>query len=245
MKCNFDFSAFCIAAVDLKNMYFHVVESLTRTIAQTSTGIASVLSTVFTEVPTQIIDALSMIGESFIAGCECCVAVLKDFLMQMILSPINVLILMAKAIGKLILVPINAYQRMPTSSFIGLIVLLLVLFISRRLLRYLVLRNIRIFVRSVFSLLSQALSLIRVGQLKNLIKSSVTTLASTTDLRDFVNDHSKPTCVICQENPVSYMSNPCKHVCLCDVCVHGLIEHDNRCPMCRSRVTTYDRVFIP
>lgn len=226
-------------------MYFHVTESLSRTISQSSSCVTGAVTGIFTEVPAQTIEALSMIGESSLTFCECVIAVVKDFLMQIVLSPVKVVLLMAQSLTKLILLPISFIYRMPPSSFLGLLVLILMLFISRRMLRYIVVTNIRLLFNSLVSVVSRIFSLFPLGRIKNLIKSSVSTLVSTNEPRNFVSDYSKPTCVICQENPVSYMSNPCKHVCLCDVCVYGLLEHDNRCPMCRRRVTTYDKVFIP
>lgn len=205
---------------------------------------AELVTGIFTKVPQQLIAALSMIGESALASKDCVINILKDFLFQLVWSPINALLLLTTSFVQLIAIPAKLIYSMPTSSFIGLLVIVMLVFACRRLLRYLVLRNLQILVNILLSILSKIFSLAHVIRLKNFVSSSVGTIVNLHDQRG-LSETSKVTCVVCQDKPISFMSHPCKHVCLCEVCVYDLIEHDNRCPICRARVSKYDRVFIP
>jgi hypothetical protein len=57
------------------------------------------------------------------------------------------------------------------------------------------------------------------------------------------------TCVICCDLPVSIKYDPCKHVCVCESC-NNLLSSDTRrgiqlsCPICRTNITTWEKVFI-
>jgi len=43
-------------------------------------------------------------------------------------------------------------------------------------------------------------------------------------------------CVVCQENKVTRCILPCRHACVCGVCFDQL---KNRCPLCRTFITSY------
>lgn len=239
----FGIIAFFIVAVDLKNLYFHVTDSISRTVAQSSYAVARCVTALFTVVPNQLVEALCMVGEASMGFFECVTAVIVDFFKQLVLAPVNVIVLTGKLIVKLALLPVKFVSQMPPSSFLGLIVIILVLFLTRRLLRHVVLRNVLWVLNGIMNILCRVLSLIRLPQFNYLLRSSVSTFVRANE--QITTNHSKPHCVICHENTIAYMTDPCKHVCLCGQCVYQYIEHDNRCPICRSRVIKYDRVFIP
>lgn len=54
---------------------------------------------------------------------------------------------------------------------------------------------------------------------------------------DLTNDDSKqmPHCIICLENPISRGLLPCKHTCVCAIC----LEKINICPLCRTPIVNY------
>lgn len=52
-------------------------------------------------------------------------------------------------------------------------------------------------------------------------------------------------CSICFDNVVSIKFDPCKHVCVCEVCNRDLIAYRNRmCPMCRTDISSWEKVFL-
>lgn len=241
----FSFSAIYIVAVDLINFSVHFTESITTTITLGSSFLANLVKGIYTDVPSQVISALSMIGDSSLSCCQSVIAVFADFLAQLVLAPLNVITLIVSIVVDVFLFPVRFISQMPTSSVIGLIVLSFIMFLSRRLLRYNLRRVFSVTGKILVAIFSWIVSFCRLTRVKNLIKDSIVRLLSRNTQKVYVQEYVKPTCVVCQEKPVSFMSDTCKHVCLCDVCVHSLVLHDNRCPMCRVRVVKYDRVFIP
>lgn len=55
-------------------------------------------------------------------------------------------------------------------------------------------------------------------------------------------------CIICMENEVLYSLRPCSHLGLCHSCAE-LLQARNRgqelCPVCRTPIEQYQRVFLP
>lgn len=45
-----------------------------------------------------------------------------------------------------------------------------------------------------------------------------------------------PDCIICQSKPISHALLPCRHTCVCGSCYMKL---EDRCPMCRCKITSY------
>jgi len=56
---------------------------------------------------------------------------------------------------------------------------------------------------------------------------------------DTKEEHSKK-CVICYENPKTTMIEPCRHYCLCEECAKKV---SNECPVCRTIITSFTRVY--
>ncbi|KAG1668698.1 Cell growth regulator with RING finger domain protein 1 [Nymphon striatum] len=52
-------------------------------------------------------------------------------------------------------------------------------------------------------------------------------------------DYSPPDCIICQSKQISLALLPCRHTCVCESCFMKL---EDRCPMCRSKITSYFRI---
>jgi hypothetical protein len=55
-------------------------------------------------------------------------------------------------------------------------------------------------------------------------------------------------CVICLENEVIYSLQPCSHIGLCHSCTQSLQSRGNEqelCPLCRTPIEQYQRVFLP
>ncbi|CAL8074549.1 unnamed protein product [Orchesella dallaii] len=236
--------SFYITGIDLYNLGGYVANSLSKTICNSLLVVFSCGRGVLTGVPLQVVDALSLIGESA-KNLHCYLfAILVDFLYQVVVSPINAILTISSYLVKAVTYPVMVVYNMPPESFIGLLVVLLSVFVCRRLIRYLIFRNARIVFSKLVSMFSRLLSVCRCSKLKNILTYSVTSVISRDQGSHSVGS-AKVTCVICQDKSVSYMSIPCKHVCLCDACVHDLVEHDHRCPICRGNVVRYEKVFIP
>lgn len=47
-------------------------------------------------------------------------------------------------------------------------------------------------------------------------------------------------CVICYQNSIQCIIYPCKHVCVCQICIVSL----KSCPCCRTKVKKYDSAYI-
>jgi len=62
------------------------------------------------------------------------------------------------------------------------------------------------------------------------------------------NFNTRLRCVICLENEIMYSLQPCSHLGLCHSCAHTL-QSRNRgeelCPLCRTPIEEYQRVFLP
>ncbi len=50
-------------------------------------------------------------------------------------------------------------------------------------------------------------------------------------------------CVVCRDRPRCVLLMPCRHFCLCDVCVDVLAQHSVVCPICRRHVLDHIRVY--
>jgi adenylate kinase len=51
------------------------------------------------------------------------------------------------------------------------------------------------------------------------------------------------TCVICMDQPADFLVAPCGHQCACEDCLKAVQETTGKCPICRSRVESIQRVF--
>jgi hypothetical protein len=62
------------------------------------------------------------------------------------------------------------------------------------------------------------------------------------------NQNNRLQCVICLENEVIYSLQPCSHLGLCHTCAQSLqLRNDQQelCPICRTPIQQYQRVYLP
>ena len=59
------------------------------------------------------------------------------------------------------------------------------------------------------------------------------------------SSQNRLSCVICLENEVLYSLQPCSHLGLCHSCAVELQARNERCPLCRSPIEQFQRVFFP
>jgi hypothetical protein len=60
--------------------------------------------------------------------------------------------------------------------------------------------------------------------------------------------HTRLQCVICLENDIIYSLQPCSHLGLCHSCARTLqmrSHGEELCPLCRTPIQEYQRVFLP
>ena len=48
-------------------------------------------------------------------------------------------------------------------------------------------------------------------------------------------------CVICMERKRQYLLRPCNHYCVCNTCKSTL---QNKCPLCRKHIRSYEKIYI-
>eukprot|EP00746_Dinoflagellata_sp_MGD_P165323 gnl/MRDRNA2_/MRDRNA2_94526_c0_seq1.p1 gnl/MRDRNA2_/MRDRNA2_94526_c0~~gnl/MRDRNA2_/MRDRNA2_94526_c0_seq1.p1 ORF type:complete len:1049 (+),score=177.51 gnl/MRDRNA2_/MRDRNA2_94526_c0_seq1:88-3234(+) len=51
------------------------------------------------------------------------------------------------------------------------------------------------------------------------------------------------TCAICLDQPADFLAVPCGHQCACEECFKAIQETTQKCPICRARVESIQRVF--
>ncbi len=62
------------------------------------------------------------------------------------------------------------------------------------------------------------------------------------------NTNTRFRCVICLENEIIYSLQPCSHLGLCHSCAQILQSRsrgEELCPLCRTPIEAYQRVFLP
>jgi len=167
--------------------------------------------------------------------------VVKHFLSQLLMAPLNVLRISYKIITRCALFIPNLISKIPLSAYVGLGVLTICYLLYCRLNFYLALRKLRGCSQRAFRLINNHLRAIS-QKIASVFNRSTSPKSFFNELSPVKSDQGR--CVVCMEAVVSFMSMPCRHVCLCNGCVHRIIEVDNRCPMCRRRVVQYDKVFL-
>lgn len=55
--------------------------------------------------------------------------------------------------------------------------------------------------------------------------------------------HLSNLCAICFDQPADFLSVPCGHQCACEECFKAVQETTGKCPICRTRVESIQRVF--
>jgi len=61
-------------------------------------------------------------------------------------------------------------------------------------------------------------------------------------LRELEKEREDKLCVICQDRSKCFVLLPCRHLCLCQICMEILAESNSVCPICRHYV--YDNLKI-
>lgn len=62
------------------------------------------------------------------------------------------------------------------------------------------------------------------------------------------NQNNRLQCIICLENEIEYSIQPCSHIGLCHTCAETLQSRHNAqelCPICRTPIQQYQRIFLP
>ncbi|UJR27929.1 hypothetical protein I4U23_009189 [Adineta vaga] len=62
------------------------------------------------------------------------------------------------------------------------------------------------------------------------------------------NDTNRLQCVICLDNEIIYSLQPCSHLGLCELCSEQLQRQnrsEQKCPICRTPIQNYQRIFLP
>lgn len=227
-------------AVDFKSLSVHVFTSVGQVLNETQAAVTYHTSSAYTDIPKHICDSLSFVGNTVIGFTSVSLQILQDFLIQLVLAPVNVIQAIGNLLYKLALVPISAYPYVPMSAHVGLAVVLVlctvywklsILSLFRKLPR--AMWYIYYSVRNIF---------VVVSNFKRITEETIRSGGSRTSP---VRRDTTARCVVCQEATVSIISIPCKHVCLCYACVKILVDFDSRCPLCRGVVTQFEKVYIP
>jgi hypothetical protein len=74
------------------------------------------------------------------------------------------------------------------------------------------------------------------------------TIAPTIQRNIDDNQNNRLQCVICLENEIIYSLQPCSHLGLCHSCAQILQSRsrgEELCPLCRTPIEAYQRIFLP
>ena len=61
-------------------------------------------------------------------------------------------------------------------------------------------------------------------------------------IRSYENDKSNIICIVCMDNPIDIILNPCGHMCLCNSCF--LKMESKKCPCCNFLIKEKKAVFL-
>jgi len=238
------FESFYVISMDLKSFTIHVFSSIGQICKDTQAATISHFSSAFSTVPNHILSSLMFIGEQTLSFFQLIIYVSIDFITQIFMAPVKAL----QVVGLLILkcgeLAVEIYNHLPISAHVGLVVVILMCRLYWKLSVISALKRGFNLVKSLFKAIVQTLMLVKNSRriFRQILKSS-----SAVEDESFTSSKNgtKALCVICQDETVSFISIPCKHVCLCYTCVKHLVDVDNRCPLCRGAVTKFERVYIP
>lgn len=79
------------------------------------------------------------------------------------------------------------------------------------------------------------------GHVRFLLQEIRRVHASYESLRAELNDSFK--CCVCMDNLRDTVIFPCKHCCLCYMCLKT-VQRTNRCPICRGEVESFARFYL-
>lgn len=57
-------------------------------------------------------------------------------------------------------------------------------------------------------------------------------------LKDQIQDNKK--CIICRNNNISILIQPCNHICVCEECITKV----NICPLDRKYISSHTKVYL-
>ena len=72
--------------------------------------------------------------------------------------------------------------------------------------------------------------------LKNIIKSQ-------NNIINKFKDSLK--CSICYNKNINIILSPCNHCVMCDSCYTNYIMYDQSCPLCKTTIQNYKKIFLP
>lgn len=61
---------------------------------------------------------------------------------------------------------------------------------------------------------------------------------------DMESDMGDNMCLVCMENPKDTVVLPCRHLCLCKKDAQIIRMQNNKCPICRTTVTSYLQIKV-
>ena len=233
-------SAFEIIIYDLVDFLHGFQDNLRGLLLSAFGGFGTALDVLIITVPQHICGALAIIGDFTLELLQNICIIIQDFLLQLIWSPVNVL-LQIYAVGLCVAaLPGKILAAIPLSAHVGSLVILAFYVLYCKLSFFRLIGVLATCLTAVYGTVKRIPHfLVQIGRLLDLSR-----------IKDAVNSDiegradMKGMCVICHENLVTYLANPCNHVCLCERCVRMMMEHDDRCPMCRKRVNHYSKVYV-
>ena len=75
-----------------------------------------------------------------------------------------------------------------------------------------------------------------INNLKNIIKSQNVII---TKFKDSLK------CSICYNKNINIILSPCNHCVMCDSCYKNYIKYDDTCPLCKTYINQYIKIFLP
>jgi len=238
------FEAFYAVSTDLWLFTIHVLLTIYQHLYDAQNALVSGASGAFSIVPNHISQALVFIGDRAMTFFYSITFVLYDFIAQLVLAPLNVLLLLTAIIVRICDIPFylfETFDNFPLPGKVGLGIVAVCFILYWKINFYTVPRLVWKVVKSFFASIFTLILIVR--NFKGIVKHALNR-DNEGDV-DNSGNSTKAICVICQVETVTFITKPCRHVCLCKDCVLKLVETDNRCPVCRTQVEKFEKVYIP
>ena len=59
-----------------------------------------------------------------------------------------------------------------------------------------------------------------------------------------ISDESQRDCIVCLMSPKDTVVLPCRHMCLCSPCSQVVRMQSNKCPICRTKISSFMQIKI-